>query len=295
MHTILVTGATGTVGSATIKALEESGAHIRAGVHSIIKGERLKHPQVELVEIDFSRPETIQAAMTGVEKLLLITPFSETQVEMAKCLVDQAKKCGVKHIVKLSALGADAEPGIQLGRWHREVEKIIEESGIPYTHLRPASFMQNFSKFYAANIQEDDAIFLPLSDGKVSYIDVRDIAEVAKNVLMTDQYYNQAISLTGPEAISVSQVAQQLSHVTGRNINYQNITENEAREAMLSNHVPENLVDAMMELHGICKAGYSADVTDDVEKITGKKARDFHQFAHDYKGEFMKQKEKASN
>ncbi len=295
MHTILITGATGTVGTATIKTLEESGAHIRAGVHSIIKGERLKHPQVELVEIDFSRPETIEAAMTGVEKLFLITPFSETQVEMAKCLVEQARKCDIKHIVRLSAYGADAEPGTQLGRWHREIEKLIENSGIPFTHLRPVSFMQNFANFYGENIRNDNAIFLPLADGKISYLDVRDIAEVAKNVLMTDQYYNQAITLTGPEALSVQQVAHQIAHVTGRNISYQEITDEEAREAMLSHHVPDNLVDAMIELHAAGKAGNCAEVTNEVERITGKKARDFHQFAHDYKADFLKQEIKVSH
>ncbi|RYZ48725.1 MAG: SDR family oxidoreductase [Sphingobacteriales bacterium] len=294
MHTILVTGATGTVGSATIKALEESDIIVRAGVHSIIKGERLKHPQVELVEIDFSRPETIEAAMTGVEKLFLITPFSETQVEMARCLIDQAKKCGIKHIVRLSAMGADAEPGIQLGRWHREVEKMIEESGIPYTHLRPASFMQNFANFYSGNIQNDDHIFLPLGQGKISYIDARDIADVAKKVLLTDQFYNQAITLTGPQALSVADIAHQISHVAGRQIHYQEITDEEAKEAMLNHQVPKNLADAMNELHALGKAGYCSGITSGVQEITGRKPRDFHQFAHDYKSCFSKKEENVT-
>ena len=289
MHTILVTGATGTVGTATIKALEEANAHIRAGVHSIIKGERLKHPQVELVEIDFNRPETIEAAMTGIEKLFLITPFTENQVEMGKCLVQQAEKCGVKHIVRLAAMGAGAEPGIALGRWHRQVEREIEATGIPYTHLRPNSFMQNFAMYYGSNIRNDDTIFLPLGDGKVSYIDVRDIADVAKKVLTTDQFYNQTITLTGPQALSAEEVAHQIAHVAGRQIHYQEISEEEAREAMLSSHISAGLVEAMLELHSVCKAGHSAVVTDAIEKITGRKARSFHQFAHDYAEWFKKE------
>ena len=283
-HTILITGATGTVGAATLKLLADKDAKVRAGVHSLIKGERLKHPNVELCEIDFHRPETLEAAFTGIEKVFMITPFTENSVEMGLQLLEEAKKHGVKHIVRLSALGADAEPGIQLGRWHREVEKAIEESGIPYTFLRPNSFMQNFVNYQAAGINATDTIFLPLGQGKVSYIDTRDVAEVAAAILQdTAIHAGQAYELTGPEAISVEEVAHELSRATGRKISYQDVPEDAARQGMLEAHMPDWMTDAMLELNVLNKAGHAAHVTDEVEKLTGNRPRRFADFAEDYK------------
>src|SRR5688572_23212378 len=184
MHeTILITGATGTVGTQLVKTLSNLEVKVRAGVHSIIKGEKLKLPHVELCEIEFHKPDSLKAAMTGADRVFMITPFSEDQVELGKVTIDAAKAAGVKHFVKLSALGADAEPGIQLGRWHREVEKHLEGSGLTYTIIRPASFMQNFVNYTGGSIINENTIYMPLGDGKVSYIDVRDIAIIACHVL----------------------------------------------------------------------------------------------------------------
>lgn len=162
MHTtILVTGATGTVGREVVKQLSmlDGDIRVRAGVHSVIKGENLKRlPDVEIVEMDFEEPESLHAAFTHADKVFMITPFAHDQVEMAKTLVDEAKKAGVKHIVKLSALGAEAEPGIQMGRWHREIEKYVENSGISYTFLRPASFMQNYINYNAESVEKEGEI-----------------------------------------------------------------------------------------------------------------------------------------
>jgi uncharacterized protein YbjT (DUF2867 family) len=290
MHqTILVTGATGTVGREVVKQLSMlDGIRVRAGVHSLIKGENLlRLPDVEVVEMEFKNPESLHAAFTHADKVFLVTPLADEQIEMARALVDEAKKAGVKHIVKLSALGAGAEPGIQLGRWHREIERYIEQSGIPYTFLRPASFMQNFETYYGQSIKQEGKIYMPCGEGKVSYIDARDIAAVAVEVLMGNGHEGQVYDLTGPEAISVDEVAETISYVTGNPVTFIDMPEDKSREAMQQQHVPDWMADALMELYSVHREGYSSGVTSRVEELTGRKPHTFRQFVKEYKDCFV--------
>ena len=291
MHTtILVTGATGTVGREVVKQLSmfDGDIRVRAGVHSVIKGENLKRlPGVEIVEMDFEDQESLHAAFTHVDKLFLITPFAKDQVHMAKALVDEAKETGVKHIVKLSAMGADSEPGIQLGRWHREIEKYIEDSGIAYTFLRPSSFMQNFVNYNADTIKREGKIYMPTGNGKVGYIDARDIAAVGVEALTGEGHEGQIYELTGPDAISNGEAAHILSEVTGKQVEFVDVPGDAARKNMVEHGTPDWMADAMMELYDVYKAGYSNQVFDSVQAVTDKKPHTFRQFAQDYKECFV--------
>ncbi|MBK0404543.1 SDR family oxidoreductase [Adhaeribacter sp. BT258] len=281
-ETILITGATGTVGNQVVNKLSNLNVKVRAGVHSIIKGENLKYPNVELCEIEFRKPESLKAAFTGVDRVFMITPMTDDQVEIGKLLIDAAKAAGVKHVVKLSAAGAEAENGIQLGRWHREVERYLEESGLNYTILRPASFMQNFVNFYGDSIRKANKIYLPLGHGKVSFIDARDIANVAGRVLTSDNFRNEALYITGPEALTGEEIAQSISEATGRQIEFVDVPEDAARQEMQQMNMPEWMVNALMELHQVCKAGQAATVTDTTEKVTGHKGYTFRDFCQHY-------------
>src|SRR5688500_19046233 len=137
MSTILITGATGTIGSAAVNALLQLGGHtVRVAVRNAEKAEALKQKGAAPVDFEWGNADKVNNAVKGVDKIFLITPFTNDQVELASQFIDAAKAAGVKHIVKLSALGCDMEPGIQLGRWHRAIEKKIEASGIAYTFLR---------------------------------------------------------------------------------------------------------------------------------------------------------------
>jgi uncharacterized protein YbjT (DUF2867 family) len=290
-HTILVTGATGNVGAELITALSNRDLSVRAGVHSIIKGDRLRHlyPELQLVEINYGKPETLHVALTGVDRLCLITPFSQDQVAVGKRVIDAAKRAGVQYIVRLSAAGADAEPGIQLGRWHREIELYLEQSGIPYTILRPGSFMQNFTNYNADSICREGKIYMPLGEGKVSYIDVRDIAAVAAHILSGNpaEHHGKAYELTGPQALSTAEVAATISQATGRAVTYVDVPEEAARQAMAQS--PAWMRDAMLELYGLSKAGYTAGITHAVEEITGSAPHTFAEFALDYSARFKPQ------
>ncbi|MER2996188.1 SDR family oxidoreductase [Pontibacter populi] len=288
-QTILVTGATGTVGREVVKQLSMlDGIRVRAGVHSVIKGENLRRlPDVEVVEMEFTDPDSLHAAFTHADKVFLVTPFSEGQVEMAKKLIDEAKKRGVKHIVKLSAIGAGDENAIQLCRWHRDIEQYIEQSGIPYTFLRAASFMQNFENYSSPTIKSEGKIYMPTGDGKVAYIDARDIAAVAIAVLTNDGHENKIYDLTGPEAISVSEVADTISLVTGRQVDFVDVPEEDARKSMQQQQTPDWMINSLLELYGQHRAGKSAEVNSSVEELTGHKPHTFRQFVKEYKECFV--------
>jgi len=291
MHsTILITGATGTVGREVVIQLSmlEGDVRVRAGVHSLIKGENLKRlPGVEIVEIDFEDQASLHAAFTHVDKVFLITPFAEDEVEMAKTLIDEAKKKGVKHIVKLSAMGADATPGITLGRRHHEIEQYIEDSGIAYTFLRPSSFMQNYQNYDAESIKREGQFYQSTGNGKVAYIDARDIAAVGVEILTGTGHEGKAYDLTGLEALSNYEVAQVLSEVRRKQVTFVDVPEEAARQAMLAQQIPEWMVDALLELNRLYKAGYGGNITDTVQQITGRVPHTFREFVQDHLDSFV--------
>ncbi|MDQ6864544.1 MAG: SDR family oxidoreductase [Thermoproteota archaeon] len=293
MGTILVTGATGTVGSEVVKQLTSSSSHhevVRAGVHSQDKADRFRrdNQEVEIVQIDYNRPETIANALNNVDKLFLLTLPALNMTEISSNFVIEAKKNGVQSIVKLSVMGADEEPGLVIGRLHRQAEKIIEESGIPYTFLRPNGFMQNFLNYYGQSIKTQGAFYNPAGDGKLGLVDVRDIAAVAVEVIITkgngskQQHENKSYDITGPEALSYSQAAEILSKETGKKISYIDIPEEDARKGMKQIGMEDWLIDAIMEFFSIVRAGHASQTTNMVEQITGRKPISFAQFAKDY-------------
>ena len=288
-ETILVSGATGTVGAELVRALSNRDVNVRAGVHSVIKGDRLRqfNPDVQLVELDFDRPETLAVALTGVDRAFLLTPFTDTQVEAAQRFIDAARAAGVKQVVKLSALGADAEPGIQLGRWHRAAEQYLAQSGLPYAILRPSSFMQNFITYQGPSIREQSAIYQPLGEGRLSYIDAFDIAEAAAVILTGDvaRHHGRAYALTGPAALNTHEVATAISQAAGRPVQYVDVPEEAARQAMQG--APQWMIDSMMELHAVGRAGHAATVTSDVEQLTGRKPRTVQEFAQEHRPDWL--------
>jgi uncharacterized protein YbjT (DUF2867 family) len=281
MSNILITGATGNVGSQLVKELDKQGIKIKAGVRSIAKSAALQSANVALVEFDSERSETVKDALTGVDTLFLLPPLVADMVAYTRELVTAAKEAGVQYIVKLSGIGAGPE-GIQLARWHWATEKLIEESGLAFTHLRPTSFMQNYINNAAATIKAQNTFYLPQGDGKISLIDTRDIATVAAIVLTSRDYVGQTIELTGGEALSNYEIAQIFSEVTGRTINYVDVPAAAAQQAMSNVGMPDWLVTAILELNAIIKAGYTAGVSPAVREITGRAPITFRQFAQDY-------------
>jgi uncharacterized protein YbjT (DUF2867 family) len=185
-----------------------------------------------------------------------------------------------------SLLAADLEHENTVGRLHRQEEKIIEESGIPYIILRPNAFMQNFLNFFGHTIKTQNAFYLPAGDQRVSFIDTRDIASVAVHELTRDGIRhgneNAIISITGQEALSFGQAAGIITSELGRKVSYINISEEDARKQMRDMGMGDWLSDAMVEQFRSIRAGFASQTTDLVEQITERKPISFSQFVKDY-------------
>jgi uncharacterized protein YbjT (DUF2867 family) len=292
-ETILVTGATGTVGNEVVKQLlaakgqREEDIIVKAAARSA-NDDTFRNLGVQIAQLDYNKPNTLSTALRGVNKVFLLTPFQSNMVDLTLNLVNEAKNVGVKHIVKQSVLGADAEHEITPNRLHRQAEKIIEESGIPFTFLRPNFFMQNFVTFYSHFIKTQGAFYVPAGDAKASFVDVRDIAAVAVQVLSGSskngetKHIRKAYDITGGEALSYGQAAEILSKEIGKKVNYVNISDEDARKGMKDMGADEWTINSMIELFGITRAGYLSEISTAVEQVTGNKPITFSQFARDY-------------
>jgi uncharacterized protein YbjT (DUF2867 family) len=281
-RTILVTGATGNVGAKVVAGLVKAGAKVQGAIQSAAKADSIKGLGAEPVEFDFNRAESMRAAFQGAEKVFLLTPFVPQMAEFGVRAVEEARKAGVEYLVRMSALGADSKPAMRLAQWHREVEEAVESSGIPFTILRPNSFMQNYANYSAPSIKTEGAFYLPAGDGKVSLIDTRDVAAVVVETLITVGYEGIAYDLTGPEAISNHDIAETLSKVLGRRIRYVHVTDDQARKGMQQAGMPDWAIDALLELYAENRAGHTSILSPAVQQVTGKKPLTFAQFAKDY-------------
>src|SRR5262249_18038823 len=155
---------------------------VRAFVRNRTQAREISLPGVEIVEGDFSKPKTFARAFDGVEKLFLLTP-SSAEAEQQQCnLVDAARGAKVKHIVKLSQLGASASAQGRFQRYHGAVEHYILKSKVPYTFLRPNLFMQGLLNF-RQTIASQGAFYAPVSHARISIIDVRDVGAAAAKTL----------------------------------------------------------------------------------------------------------------
>lgn len=282
---ILVTGATGTTGSEIVKQLSAAGAKVRALVRNPQKAASIQKPNVEIALGDLSKPETLDAALRGADHVLLLSSPDPNQVELQSDLIQAAQRAGTQHLVKLSALGADVNAAMRFGRWHGQTEKQLEESGIPFTNLRPNGFMQNMLAF-AGSIAAAGKFYADLGDAKISFVDIRDIAAVAVKTLTEPGHVGKSYDITGPEALSYGEVAKKLSAALGKKVEYVNVSTEDAKKGMLGLGMPEWLVDAIAELYAVYRAGGAAIVTNVVADVAKKKPISFDQFARDYAGAF---------
>ena len=280
---ILVTGATGTVGSQVLGELAgRDGVLVRAAVRDLSKSAKIAGDRVEPVLFDYGKPETFASACAGADAVFLVAPFSPAGVEQAVAFIQAAKTAGVSHIVKLSVTRSVS--GITVGRWHAAIDLALKNSGVAWTLLLPAGFMQNFVEGSAP--RPDGNLYLPVGDSKAAFIDTRDIASVAAKALTEPGHESNEYTLTGPAAITHHEVAAAISQAAGRPIRFVNVPEEAARQAMAA-HMPPWLVDVIVELAAWTRSGGGAQVTNTVPELLGRPARSFAEFAKDYAGHWM--------
>jgi uncharacterized protein YbjT (DUF2867 family) len=280
MSTIVVFGATGTIGRHVVETLKNRpGITVRPAVR---KDSFSKLPQgntIAPVPFDWDNDADYDAALKGADKVFLLTPVSEHSVAYGKKAVAAAQKAGVQHIVKLSVAGAEFEPGIALGRMHRDVEKAIEASGIAYTHLRPNCFADNWLSYWRPDAT--GTVYLPFGDGKAAYIDARDVGEAAAHVLATAGHENKAYVLSGEQALTASEALRALGEASGRSFRYVDVPADAARDAMLKQGAPVWMVDGFLELFALLKMGALGSTESHTRIALGKAPRSFLAFAKD--------------
>ena len=287
---ILITGASGNVGREVVKQALAVGLQIRATFQS--PAVAAKAPAgLEGVIMDYAKPETIRPALHGVEKILLVGPPVRDLPALEANFVKEVRRAGRKHIVKISALGGRES---MFSSGHRDSEENIEASGLPYTFLRPNGFMQNLVNYNAGTIRSQNAFYGCQGNGAVSIVDIRDIAAVAVIVLAATGHEGKSYALTGGESLTTDQVAEKISRVAGRKISYVDLPPADLKKAILSAGTPEWSAEALLDLQRLYREGKASLVTDDVERLTGRRPITFDQFARDYAFAFQDEAKVAS-
>ena len=287
---ILITGASGNVGREVLKQIAQTGAQVRAAFQSVSKAAAAPSG-VELVTVDFNQPETLRAALKGVDRVFLVGPPTAQLPALERKAVDVIRQSEVGQVVKLSAMGGREAI---YPRQHAQSEDYILSSGVPYTFLRPNGFMQNMVNYNAPTINTQNAFYGSEGDGRVSHIDIRDVAAVAVKALTEDGHVGNAYTLTGPEALTNTEIAQILSDDLGREIRFIDLPPAELKKALLAAGVPERSAVALLDLQRLYREGKAATVTRDVEQILGRKPIRFAQFSRDYKHAFEARERAAS-
>jgi uncharacterized protein YbjT (DUF2867 family) len=281
---ILITGASGNVGREVVKQALDVGLKIRATFQSPAVASKAPAGLEGLI-MDYAKPETIRPALHGVEKIFLVGPPVRDLPALEANFVKEVRAAGRMHIVKLSALGGRQS---MFPSGHRDSEENIEASGLPYTFLRPNGFMQNLVNYNAGTIRSQNAFYGCQGNGAVSIVDIRDIAAVAVIVLAATGHEGKSYALTN------EQVAEKISHVAGRKISYVDVPAAELKRGVLSAGTPEWSADALLDLQRLYREGKASLVTNDIERLTGRKPITFDQFARDYAFAFQSEAKAAS-
>lgn len=283
---ITVTGSTGTIGRELVRLLAAAGADTRAVYRDADKGQSL--PPVARVQADLRDPRQLAAALAGTARLFLLTGNDPDFWRVQTAVVEAAERLGVRHLVKLSALGASDHSRSAIGREHWAVEQAIQRTRIPWTMLRPHAFMQNWLGDVAASVRTEGVIYAPIGDGRVPFIDTRDIAAVAAEVLLhPEAHVGKKYVLTGGAAVGYADLAAALSEVLGRTVTYRPITIEDARARLAARGVAAALIDATLAIASYQKqGGATAVVSPNVEQLLGRPPRTILEFVRDYADRF---------
>jgi len=283
---ILIAGATGNTGVPLVKRLAAAGVPVRAMIHSPIKKSLVEQKNVETIGGDFARAGLIERALEGISRVYLVSPASPNQVKYQINFVDAAKTMGIKHLVKLSAMGTAPDSSVSLLRWHAEIEDYIRKSGINYTFLHPHSFMENLLASTDSVIKEG-VIYSPLGETRISMISVQDIAAVAAAILIDGGHLGKTYTLTGPKAMNFGEIAESLGKIVGKQVKYVQVTYESAKAGMIKAGMPDWFADDIVELMKSWGNGKGSIVSTYVEKLTGQKPIAIHEFFLRHRDRFL--------
>jgi uncharacterized protein YbjT (DUF2867 family) len=279
---ILVTGGTGTSGAAIVRALLDRAERPRVLARDPEKAAALLGDDVEIARGDTNDPASLDAALEGVDRALLLSPSVPQLAQLEANFVDAAKRAGVERIVKFSVIGADPNHAIRFQRQHAESEQRLKASGIAWTMLRPTFFLQNLLGL--RHSIRSGAIHMPTGNGRASHVDVRDIAAVAAAALTEPGHEGKAYDITGPASLSYADIAAILTRVLGHDVKHVDVTPDAARQALLGAGIPQWNVDGINELSAGVKDGIFDVVTTVVRDVGGKDPITPEQFIREHAG-----------
>lgn len=284
---ILILGATGSIGGEVCRILDHGGTSFRAMARKQEQVERFHKDDVDAVLGDLDRPETLAAAMTGIDTLFLLTAPTPAQVAQEKAAINAAKRAGVRRIVKISASDCNVRSRIPWAKSHAVIDHHLRASGIDWTILMPTAFMQNFLWFTKPVAKG----YLPLGAGKgsLSWVDTRDIARVAAAVLTQDGHSRATYFLTGPETFDMTDAAAKLSKVAGRKVRYLDLPTPVFRTILRLTGSSRWMANGLVAQFSDMVAGHhDIDPTCEIERLTGQPPKNFASFLRDHQVAFVK-------
>jgi uncharacterized protein YbjT (DUF2867 family) len=282
---ILVTGATGNIGSELVKLLVAKGKTVRVISRDEKKVSHLD-PAVERVIGDRHDPSVVRKAAQGADKVFMLAVLLDKNHEADRLLVEEAKQAGAKQIVMISSSSVRME-GNAIGRLHREKEQMVEDSGIPWTLLRPGGFMSNAIMWWAQTIKSQSKVFNPAGNGKTAPISPYDIAAVAAVALTSSGHEGKTYDLTGGELVSTPEQVAILSKVIGKPIDCVDIPVEVAAERMIASGLPEALVESLSQLYVLVRKDAYTFQTNEVERLTGRQAQTFETWCREHRSAFV--------
>lgn len=275
---ILVTGATGKVGSAAVRELRRRGVPVRALVRDPDRAQPLARLGAELAVGDFAEPATLDGAMAGVDTLVLVGPGGPPEQELAA--VAAAVRAGIGHVVKLTS---EASPDSPIARqwWHAEVERGLAASGLPHTLLRSNAFMQNLLML-APGIARTGGFASSAGSGRIGMVDARDVGAVAAEVAADPaRHTGRTYRLSGPELVSYGDVAGVLSDVLGRPVTFRARSREGDRAEMIRAGLPPKVAGMNALAVSLFADGDAEWLSPDVPELLGRPARSIRQFTED--------------
>jgi uncharacterized protein YbjT (DUF2867 family) len=286
MKKIIITGATGTVGQALLPNLLKHNVRVVALTRSPEKIQE-RSDRLKIVQADLRDQASYADALAGADTAYLLTDMTAETEILQNQFIDACRAQGVSLVVKQSAMGAAADSPVSMFRTHAAIEQHLKASGVAYCLLQPNSFSQNLLA-HSQSVKTQGAIYAPMGDGKVSYVDARDVARVAATVLAdaSKKYHNKTYVLTGPEAVSMQESADVIGMLIGKKVSYYPVSYEQGKEAMMNFGMDEWLVDDLVATARLGAEGKARKVTENVENITGTKPTTLNESLSDYQASF---------
>lgn len=279
MNAVLVTGATGLVGSAVVERLLVRGADVLAAVRNTA-GDRHLPPGAMPRPFDFGwEPERLEATLDGVDRVFLMRPPDHADVQRHLFpFIDACVRRGVRQVAFLSLQGVQTNRSTP----HHAVEQHLRRSGAPFTNLRPNFFMQNLITAYADEIRRRDEIVVPAGRARTAFVDARDIGAVAATVLTRPGHTGTSYTLSGEQSLSYAAVARIMTQVLGRPISYIRPSEKDYLTLLAAKGHPEDYIAVQRMIHRVVRLNVSAFPNRTIRRLTGEPATTLREFVEDH-------------